>query len=66
MEVNLEGKVVVPGLIDSHVHFIAGGLQVITQTFPFLYIVDRFSHVDMNAHVYLLVEHRWHKLDFEG
>lgn len=30
MELNLEGKVVVPGLIDSHVHLISGGLQVIT------------------------------------
>jgi urease alpha subunit len=29
MEVNLEGKIVVPGLIDSHVHLISGGLQVI-------------------------------------
>lgn len=29
MEVNLEGKVVVPGFIDSHVHLISGGLQVI-------------------------------------
>ncbi|XP_019102380.1 PREDICTED: uncharacterized protein LOC104791878 isoform X3 [Camelina sativa] len=28
IEVNLEGKVVVPGLIDSHVHFISGGLQM--------------------------------------
>lgn len=28
MEVNLEGKVVVPGLIDSHVHLISGGLQM--------------------------------------
>ncbi|CAB87839.1 putative protein [Arabidopsis thaliana] len=27
MEVNLEGKIVVPGLIDSHVHLISGGLQ---------------------------------------
>ncbi|CAN1813684.1 Protein LONG AFTER FAR-RED 3 [Linum perenne] len=26
--VNLEGKVVVPGFIDSHVHFIPGGLQM--------------------------------------
>lgn len=25
---NLQGKVVVPGFIDSHVHFIPGGLQV--------------------------------------
>lgn len=25
---NLEGKIVVPGLIDSHVHLIFGGLQV--------------------------------------
>lgn len=33
MGVNLEGKVVVPGLIDSHVHLISGGLQVITQTY---------------------------------
>ncbi|KAF2604505.1 hypothetical protein F2Q70_00026729 [Brassica cretica] len=32
VEVNLEGKVVVPGLIDSHVHLISGGLQVITHT----------------------------------
>lgn len=29
MEVNLEGKIVVPGLIDSHVHLISGGLQAI-------------------------------------
>ncbi|VYS60527.1 unnamed protein product [Arabidopsis thaliana] len=28
MEVNLEGKIVVPGLIDSHVHLISGGLQM--------------------------------------
>ncbi|KFK34823.1 hypothetical protein AALP_AA5G197600 [Arabis alpina] len=28
MELNLEGKVVVPGLIDSHVHLISGGLQM--------------------------------------
>ncbi|XP_010427387.1 PREDICTED: uncharacterized protein LOC104712233 [Camelina sativa] len=28
IEVNLEGKVVLPGLIDSHVHFISGGLQM--------------------------------------
>ncbi|GKU91342.1 hypothetical protein SLEP1_g5228 [Rubroshorea leprosula] len=28
-ELNLEGKVVVPGLIDSHVHLIFGGLQVL-------------------------------------
>ncbi|CAA7060402.1 unnamed protein product [Microthlaspi erraticum] len=28
VEVNLEGKVVVPGLIDSHVHLISGGLQM--------------------------------------
>lgn len=33
MEVNLEGKVVVPGLIDSHVHLISGGLQVIMLTY---------------------------------
>lgn len=26
---DLEGKVVVPGFIDSHVHFISGGLQVL-------------------------------------
>lgn len=59
MVVNLEGKVVVPGLIDSHVHFISGGLQVKMQTFfdflssctdlrvdyymPFFYI-SRFRH----------------------
>ncbi|GLT75124.1 hypothetical protein SLA2020_468730 [Shorea laevis] len=28
-ELNLEGKVVVPGFIDSHVHLIFGGLQMI-------------------------------------
>lgn len=28
-ELDLEGKVVVPGFIDSHVHFISGGLQVL-------------------------------------
>ncbi|ESQ44865.1 hypothetical protein EUTSA_v10010237mg [Eutrema salsugineum] len=28
IEVNLEGKVVVPGLIDSHVHLISGGMQM--------------------------------------
>lgn len=28
MEMNLEGKVVVPGFIDSHVHLIAGGMQM--------------------------------------
>lgn len=27
-ELNLEGKIVVPGFIDSHVHLIYGGLQV--------------------------------------
>ncbi|XP_034704746.1 protein LONG AFTER FAR-RED 3 isoform X5 [Vitis riparia] len=27
-ELNLEGKIVVPGFIDSHVHFINGGLQM--------------------------------------
>lgn len=27
--VNLEGKVVVPGFIDSHVHFMYGGLQMV-------------------------------------
>lgn len=26
--VDLEGKFVVPGFMDSHVHFISGGLQV--------------------------------------
>lgn len=26
---DLEGKVVLPGFIDSHVHFISGGLQVL-------------------------------------
>lgn len=26
---NLQGKLVVPGFIDSHVHFIFGGLQVL-------------------------------------
>jgi imidazolonepropionase-like amidohydrolase len=26
---DLEGKIVVPGFIDSHVHFISGGLQVL-------------------------------------
>lgn len=31
-ELNLEGKVVVPGFIDSHVHLIWGGLQVLLQT----------------------------------
>lgn len=25
---NLEGKAVVPGFIDSHVHLLVGGLQV--------------------------------------
>uniref|UniRef100_A0A2P2KGP9 Uncharacterized protein LOC101501162 isoform X5 n=1 Tax=Rhizophora mucronata TaxID=61149 RepID=A0A2P2KGP9_RHIMU len=30
-ELNLEGKVVVPGFIDSHVHLIYGGLQVWNQ-----------------------------------
>jgi hypothetical protein len=29
MELNLSGNVVLPGFIDSHVHFIDGGLQVI-------------------------------------
>ncbi|XP_010557861.1 PREDICTED: uncharacterized protein LOC104826726 [Tarenaya hassleriana] len=29
VEVNLEGKAVVPGFIDSHVHLIAGGLQMV-------------------------------------
>lgn len=28
-ELNLEGKVVVPGFIDSHVHLLFGGLQVL-------------------------------------
>ncbi|XP_047265175.1 protein LONG AFTER FAR-RED 3 isoform X5 [Capsicum annuum] len=27
-ELNLDGKIVVPGFIDSHVHFIPGGLQM--------------------------------------
>ncbi|XP_011020404.1 PREDICTED: uncharacterized protein LOC105122806 isoform X1 [Populus euphratica] len=27
-ELNVEGKVLVPGFIDSHVHFISGGLQM--------------------------------------
>lgn len=27
-ELNLKGKIVVPGFIDSHVHLIPGGLQV--------------------------------------
>ncbi|CAH9058318.1 unnamed protein product [Cuscuta europaea] len=27
-QLNVEGKVIVPGFIDSHVHFISGGLQV--------------------------------------
>ncbi|GAV75272.1 Amidohydro_3 domain-containing protein [Cephalotus follicularis] len=27
-ELNLQGKIVVPGFIDSHVHFISGGLQM--------------------------------------
>lgn len=27
-QLNLQGKVVVPGFIDSHVHLINGGLQV--------------------------------------
>ncbi|CAK9171043.1 unnamed protein product [Ilex paraguariensis] len=27
-ELNLEGKVVVPGFIDSHVHLLSGGLQM--------------------------------------
>ncbi|CAL1371518.1 unnamed protein product [Linum trigynum] len=27
-ELNLQGKVVIPGFIDSHVHFIPGGLQM--------------------------------------
>ena len=26
---NLEGKIVVPGFIDSHVHLLVGGLQVL-------------------------------------
>ena len=34
-ELNLEGKMVVPGFIDSHVHLISGGLQVPQHsTFP--------------------------------
>lgn len=37
MEVNLEGKVVVPGLIDSHVHLISGGLQVTAHTCIYIY-----------------------------
>lgn len=28
-ELNLNGKVVVPGFIDSHVHLLPGGLQVL-------------------------------------
>lgn len=39
MEVNLEGKVVVPGLIDSHVHLISGGIQVITPNLFIFYTV---------------------------
>ncbi|KAB1201210.1 Transcription initiation factor TFIID subunit 2 [Morella rubra] len=29
VELNLEGKVVVPGFIDSHVHLLFGGLQIV-------------------------------------
>lgn len=32
-ELNLEGKIVVPGFIDSHVHLIPGGLQVCQKFF---------------------------------
>ncbi|XVF00241.1 hypothetical protein REPUB_Repub03eG0268000 [Reevesia pubescens] len=28
IELNVEGKIVVPGFIDSHVHFIFAGLQM--------------------------------------
>lgn len=41
---NLERKVVVPGFIDSHVHFIFGGLQVLDMpplAFITLYFVSK-------------------------
>lgn len=38
--VNLQEKIVVPGFIDSHVHLISGGLQVLDMlTFSFIYFV---------------------------
>lgn len=62
MEVNLEGKVVVPGLIDSHVHLISGGLQVITHSL--IYILPSKDIVDHKQFT-PLIEHRWLRLDSE-
>ncbi|KAG5589710.1 hypothetical protein H5410_040224 [Solanum commersonii] len=40
-ELNLDGKIVVPGFIDSHLHFIPGGLEVcISPTFSYLYFLS--------------------------
>ena len=33
-ELNLSGNVVLPGFIDSHVHLIDGGLQVLLPYLP--------------------------------
>lgn len=42
--VNLEGKFVTPGFIDSHVHFISGGLQVgIVQSY---FVNTTYSYLD--------------------
>lgn len=47
-ELNLEGKIVVPGFIDSHVHLIFSGLQVLRNSiycndFRRLYFLFQFS-----------------------
>lgn len=36
---NLEGKLIVPGFIDSHVHLLFGGLQVLLLTQRLLIII---------------------------
>lgn len=37
-ELDVEGKVVVPGFIDSHVHLIFGGLQVSHQSYDLIFM----------------------------
>lgn len=45
---DLEGKIVLPGFIDSHVHFISGGLQV-------LYTQPHFLNDSMFFSSFLLI-----------